>query len=154
MTKIAVFPGTFDPITNGHLDIVEKALPLFDKLILAIGDNSAKRTLFPLEQRMDWMREIFKGNPKVEVDSYKGLTVRYCESVNAKFIVRGLRSSIDFEYEEHIAQVNRELNPDIDTIFVLASKENAHISSTIVRDLIIHNGDYFKFVPDQIKPKS
>lgn len=152
--KTAVFPGTFDPMTNGHVDIVQKALPLFDKVIIALGDNAAKKTLFPLEQRMGWIRDIFKNNAKVEVTSYSGLTVNFCTQVKAQFIVRGLRSSSDFEYEEHIAQVNRELNPAVDTIFVLSSQENAHISSTIVRDLITHHGNYQKFIPKEIVVES
>lgn len=148
--KVAVFPGTFDPMTNGHVDIVNKALPLFDKVIIALGDNAAKKTLFPLEKRLGWIKEIFKDESKVEVSSYSGLTVNYCKEVGAQFIVRGLRSSSDFEYEEHIAQVNRELNPEVDTIFVLSSQENAHISSTIVRDLIKHDSNYQKFIPKEI----
>lgn len=149
--KIAVFPGTFDPITNGHIDILEKALPLFDEIIIAIGVNTSKKTLFTIEQRLAWIEEVFKDNPSIRTGTYEGLTVDFCKKENASFIIRGLRSSIDFDYEEHIAQVNRKLNPEVDTIFVLSSQENSHISSTIVRDIITYGGDYSQFVPREVK---
>jgi pantetheine-phosphate adenylyltransferase len=149
--KIAVFPGTFDPITNGHVDIIEKALPIFDKIIIAIGVNTSKKTLFDLDKRLGWINEVFKDSPAIETGTYEGLTVEYCKKENAGFILRGLRSSMDFVYEEHIAQVNRKLNENVDTIFVLSSQENSHISSTIVRDIITYGGDYSQFVPKAVK---
>ena len=149
--KIAVFPGTFDPITNGHIDIVKKALPLFDKIIIAIGDNATKNRMFSLDQRLEWLEEVFGKEDRVEVTSYKGLTIDFCKKENASFILRGLRSVKDFEYEEQIAQVNKELSPDIETVFVLASQEYGFISSTIVRDLIVHGGDYKRYLPTVVK---
>jgi pantetheine-phosphate adenylyltransferase len=148
--KIAVFPGTFDPITNGHIDIVKKALPLFDKIIIAIGDNATKKRMFSLDQRLQWLEDVFSKEGKVEVASYEGLTINFCKKINASFILRGLRSVKDFEYEEQIAQVNKELSPEIETVFVLASQEYGFISSTIVRDLIMHGGDYKRYLPKEI----
>ncbi len=149
--KIAVFAGTFDPITIGHLDIVRRGLDLFDKIVIAIGVNTKKQNLFDLEKRLAWIREIFKDEPKISVESYSDLTVEFCKQHNSKFILRGLRNGSDFDYEAHIAQLNKQLAPDIETVFVIASPEVSYISSTIVRDLIIYGGDYHSFVPKEVK---
>ncbi len=146
----AVFPGSFDPITIGHVDIVNRALPIFDEIIIAIGVNTQKKYLFPLEQRKDWIAKVFKDNPKVKVDSYEGLTINYCHSVQADYIVRGIRSAADFEYEKTIAHLNNAMQADIETILILSKPELAPISSTIVREIIIGNGDVSKFVPSEI----
>ena len=149
-TKIAVFAGTFDPITLGHVDIINRNLRLVDKMIIAIGVNTKKQTLFSLEDRMAWIKEIFKDEPKIEVDNYTDLTVNYCRSKGAKYIMRGLRNGSDFDYEAHIAQVNKELAPEIETLFTISSPELSYISSTIVRDLIQYGGDYSNFVPNSV----
>lgn len=148
MSKIAIFPGSFDPITRGHVDIVNKGLLIFDKIIISIGNNAKKTTLFSLEQRIGWIKETFKNNPKVEVQSYQGLTIDFCKQVNAQFILRGLRSPGDFEYEQNIAYANKEMVPDIETVFLLSGLSYSNISSTIVRDIIIHKGNFQKFVPE------
>ncbi len=150
MSNIAVFPGSFDPITRGHESVIRRALPLFDKLYIAIGENSEKNPLFPLEKRIRWIKHVFRTEPKIEVVTYKGLTVDFCRSVGAKFILRGLRTSADFEYERAIAQTNRFLNNGIETIFLLTTPEFTPINSTIVREVIKHGGDASKFVPDGI----
>lgn len=149
--KIAVFPGSFDPITKGHLDLIERALPLFDKIIIAIGTNAAKKYMFSLEQRVSWIRESFKDSNKIVVESFSGLTVDYCKSKGAQFIVRGLRNAMDLEYEKAIAQANSKLNKDIETIFLLTAPEYSFISSSIVRDVMRNNGDYQQFVPKCVK---
>jgi pantetheine-phosphate adenylyltransferase len=149
-TKIAIFAGTFDPITLGHADIIKRSLSLFDKVIIAIGVNTKKQTLFSLEDRRKWVQEIFKDEPKVEVDDYTDLTVNYCRSMGARYILRGLRNGSDFDYEAHIAQVNKELAPEIETVFIISSPELSYISSTIVRDLILYGGDYSHFVPNAV----
>ena len=150
--RIAVFPGTFDPITRGHEDIVRRAADIFDRVIIAMGRNTKKQSLFPLEERMAWIREIFKDDPRIEVDTYDELTVEYCRRKGATFIVRGLRSSGDFEYEAHLAQVNRKLDSSVETIFIITSPELSNISSTVVRDIIIYGGDYTPFVPPAVRP--
>ncbi len=150
MSRIAVFAGTFDPITKGHVDIVKRSLPLFDSIIIAIGVNSKKQNLFPLETRLEWIKQIFRDEPKVEIDSYDELTVDYCNKKNASYILRGLRNGSDFDYEAHIAQVNRELENNIETVFMITSPELSYISSTIVRDLIVYGGDYKSFVPAEV----
>ncbi|MBS3915853.1 MAG: pantetheine-phosphate adenylyltransferase [Bacteroidetes bacterium] len=152
--KIAVFAGTFDPITLGHVDIINRSLPLFDKIIVAIGVNTKKQTLFELEDRENWIREIFKKEPKVEVASYSDLTVAFCKERSARYILRGLRNGSDFDYEAHIAQLNRELDAGIETIFCITSPELAYISSTIVRDLIIYGGNFKPFVPEAVNVDS
>ncbi len=149
--KIAVFPGSFDPITLGHYDILTRGLPLFDKIIVAVGKNATKNYMFPLEQRLEWIRETFKNEPKVEADTYSGLTVNYCKEVGANFILRGLRNPADFEFEKAVAQTNRKLNPDLETIFLLTSSGLSSISSSIVRDVLRHEGDYSQFVPAAVK---
>lgn len=150
-TRIAVFAGTFDPITNGHVDVIMRSLPLFDKIIIAIGENTKKQTLFDTEKRLSWIREIFSAEPKIEAASYSGLTVDFCKEVGAGYILRGLRNGSDYDYEAHIAQLNKELNPLIETVFVITSPEVSYISSSLVRDLIIYQGDYTRFVPAQVR---
>ncbi len=148
--KIAVFPGSFDPITNGHVDIIKRSLPLFDKIIVAIGQNSEKKYLFTLEQRMQWIKDVFKDEPKIAVDKYTSLTVKFCMEVKAGFIIRGLRSSADFEYEKSIAQFNKAMEP-VETVFLISEPSLAPISSTIVRDIIRNQGDPSAFIPRQVK---
>jgi pantetheine-phosphate adenylyltransferase len=149
MKRIAVFPGTFDPITIGHVDIVVRGAKLFDEVIVAIGINTKKAMLFDLEQRTKWLEESFQHVPNVRIEHYEGLTVEYCKTVGAQFLLRGLRNGTDFDYESHIAQLNKSLKEDIETVFILSSPELGYISSTLVRDLIIHKGDYQKFLPFQ-----
>lgn len=153
MRKTVIFPGSFDPITVGHVDIVKRALPLFDELIVAIGVNTQKRYLFTLEQRMEWIREVFKDEPKVKVDSYEGLTVNYCQKIGAKYIIRGIRSAGDFDYEKTIAHLNTAMQPDLETLLILSKPELSAISSTIVREIIIGHGDVSKFVPAGLEPE-
>lgn len=149
--KIAVFPGSFDPITLGHYDIVTRALPLFDKIIVAVGENATKKYMFPLEKRLDWIKESFKDEPKIETDTYSGLTVKYCKEKGARFILRGLRNPADFEFEKAVAQTNRKLEHELETIFLLTSSGLSSISSSIVRDVIRHEGDYTQFVPNAVR---
>jgi pantetheine-phosphate adenylyltransferase len=148
--KIAIFPGSFDPITIGHLDVVNRALPLFDEIIIAIGSNSQKNALYTLEQRTKWIEQVFAHEPKVKVDHYDGLTINYCVAKKAQFIVRGIRSAADFEYEKTIAHLNQEMVPNIETILILTSPRLSMISSTIVREIIKGKGDVSKFVPEGI----
>ncbi|AZI19697.1 pantetheine-phosphate adenylyltransferase [Chryseobacterium taklimakanense] len=151
--RIAVFPGSFDPITLGHYDIVERAYPLFDKIIIAIGQNSQKKYMFSLEQRKEFIKQTFKDFPNVEVDSFEGLTIDYCRSKNVNFILRGLRNPADFEFEKAIAQTNRTLTHDnkIETIFLLTSAGKSFISSSIVREIINFKGNYELMVPDAVR---
>jgi len=150
--NIAIFPGSFDPITLGHVSVIKRGLPLFDKLIIAIGINSGKKSMFDLETRKRWIEEIFKDEPKIKVDTYEGLTVDYCKKMNAKFILRGLRTAADFEFERGIGQVNRYLAEDIETVFILTEAKYTPVSSSIVRDIINHGGDISGLVPDVVKP--
>lgn len=149
--KIAVFPGSFSPFTLGHQYVINRALPLFDKIIIAVGSNSSKEYYFSEEQRIQWMEDIFKNEAKVEIRKYDGLTVDFCKSINANFILRGLRNSKDFNYEKEIAQVNQTLNEAIETIFIITSSEYSHISSSLVREVAKNGGDISKFVPKGIK---
>ena len=151
--RIAVFPGSFDPITLGHFDIVERAYPLFDKIIIAIGQNSQKKYMFSLEQRMDFIKRTFKDFPNIEVDHFEGLTIDYCRSKNVNFILRGLRNPADFEFEKAIAQTNRELTQEnkVETIFLLTSAGKSFISSSIVREIITFNGNYELLVPEAVR---
>ena len=150
MMNIALFPGSFDPITKGHEDIILRILPLFDKIIVAIGENNEKKTLFTLKQRINWIKECFQKESKIEVQSYKGLTVNFCREVNALYIIRGIRNMNDFHYEKNIAQVNKTLAPDIETVFLTATPSYSAISSTIIRDIYIYNGDFKQFMPSNI----
>jgi len=149
--KIAVFPGSFDPITLGHLDIVKRALPLFDKIIMAVGVNSVKKTLFDLETRMNWLNDVFANEPKVEVDTFEGLTVHYCKKVHANFLIRGLRNGSDFDYEKTISQLNNIIGEELDTVFFISQPKYSHISSTIVREIIKGKGATEAFLPKEVK---
>lgn len=149
--RIAVFPGSFDPVTIGHVSIALRALPLFDRLVIAIGENTTKRYLFPLEQRMRWLQETFADTPAVEVVSYQGLTADLCERIGARHIVRGLRNSTDHGNERSIALMNLALR-GVETVFLPALAEHAHISSTIVRELIANKADVSAFVPPAVRP--
>lgn len=151
MSRIAVFPGTFDPITKGHEDLVLRAIPLFDKVIVAVGTNSAKQHLYDLDKRMNWIKEVFKNEAKISVESYEGLTVDFCKKKNAQFIIRGLRNANDFEYEKAISQMNLAMNNNIETIFLITSPSYSAISSTIVRDIIKFGGDASQFLPKGVQ---
>ncbi len=151
MERVAVFPGSFDPITRGHESIIRRALTLFDRIIVAIGENSEKKSYFDIQQRISWIREVFSGEPGVEVIRYKGLTVDFCRKNNIRFILRGLRTSADFEFERSIGQVNKKLYPGIETIFFLTDPEYTAINSSIVRDILRHGGDVSEFVPEKLK---
>ncbi|MEC5157952.1 pantetheine-phosphate adenylyltransferase [Chryseobacterium sp. MP_3.2] len=153
MSRVAIFPGSFDPITLGHFDIVERATPLFDKIIIAIGQNSQKKYMFSLEERMEFIRKTFVNFPNVEVDHFEGLTIDYCHSKNVNFILRGLRNPADFEFEKAIAQTNRELTKDnkVETIFLLTSASKSFISSSIVREILTFGGNYEILVPDAVR---
>jgi pantetheine-phosphate adenylyltransferase len=153
MSKIALFPGSFDPFTIGHESIVRRALSLFDKIIIAVGYNTTKEGFFPLENRLQWIRDVFEGEEKISVLKYEGLTVDFCSTSGAQYILRGLRTSSDFEYERAIAQMNRSMHPEIESIFLLTLPEYTHVASTIVRDIILHGGDASMFLPDKIKIK-
>ena len=151
MERIAIFPGSFDPITLGHYDIVERAVPLFDKIIVAIGQNAQKIICF-LWSKEKWIEAALSKFPNVEVDVYEGLTVDYCARKNAKFILRGLRNPADFEFEKAIAHTNRAIaNKEIETVFLLTSSGKSYISSSIVRDVIKNNGDYRLLVPEEVR---
>lgn len=148
--KTCLFPGTFDPITLGHVDIVTRALPLFDKIIIGVGLNSAKAPMFSPEQRLLWIREIFKDEPKVEGAVYEGLTVSFCQQIGARFILRGIRYVSDFEYEKTIADANRTLDKNLETIFLTGEPKYTSVASTIVRDIIRNNGDASLFIPEVV----
>lgn len=150
-SKIAVFPGSFDPVTIGHVSIVERSLPLFDRIVVAMGENIGKRYMFTVEQRLAWLQETFRGQPKVEVMAFKGLTADLCRELGAGFIIRGLRNSTDHGVERSIALMNHALR-GVETIFLPALSEHAHISSTIVRELLANKADVSAFVPAAVRP--
>ncbi|MXN90257.1 pantetheine-phosphate adenylyltransferase [Flavobacterium sp. Sd200] len=150
--KTAVFPGSFDPITLGHYDIIKRGISLFDKVIVAIGVNAEKKYMFDLEDRLSFIREAFKDEPKIEVITYQGLTIDLCKKVGAKFILRGLRNPADFEFEKAIAHTNRQLSK-IETVFLLTAAKTSYISSSIVRDVLRNGGDYTILVPDSVRVK-
>lgn len=151
--KIALFPGSFDPITIGHESIVRRSISLFDKIIIAIGYNSEKKEFFKLNDRIAWINEVFHDEPKVEVQTYEGLTIEFCKKTGAKYLLRGLRTSADFEYERAIAQMNRAMHSEIETMFLLTEPEHTHVNSTIVREVIRHGGDASMFLPAVLKNK-
>lgn len=150
MQRIALFPGTFDPITIGHLDIIHRALPLFDKLIIGIGRNVNKTAMFSEEQRAKWIQEIFRQDNKVSVVIYEGLTVECCKKAGANFIVRGIRYVNDFEYEKAIADMNRSLDNNIETVFLTCLPQFTSVASTLVRDVLRNGGDVTQFLPDVV----
>lgn len=149
--KKAVFSGSFDPITKGHEYIVRSALPLFDEIIVAVGVNIMKKSVFSLEQRLKWIEDVFADSPNVKVKHYEGLTVDFCKENNADYIIRGLRGSVDLEYETTIAEANKKINPEIETVFLLTEPSLRCISSTVVRDLLKHNCPVDEFVPEILK---
>lgn len=149
--KIAVFPGSFDPITSGHVDLVKRAAPVFDTIIVAIGINTEKQYLFDLDQRMKWLKSVFKSFPNVEVDYFEGLTAVYCKKVKANYLLRGLRNASDFDYEKTISQLNQIIGGNLETVFLISRPEFSHISSTIVREIIIGGGDATPFLPKEIE---
>ena len=151
MSRIALFPGSFDPITLGHVDIIERAVPLFDEIKIAVGTNSAKNYLFSLEQRVQWIEQTFAHETKISVITYEGLTVDFAMEQGVQFLLRGLRNPADFEFEKAIAQANREMVPDLETVFLLTSARYAYISSSIVREVYNHGGDFQKFVPATVQ---
>lgn len=148
--KKAIFPGAFDPFTIGHENIVIRGLDLFDEIVVCVGVNSEKNCLFSLQQRLDFIRKVFEDNARVSVDTYSGLTVDYARSIGASHILRGIRTSADFEYERAIAQVNKQMS-GIDTAFLLTTPEHTPVNSTIVRDILRHNGDASMFLPVKIR---
>jgi len=145
-SRKAIFPGSFDPITLGHVDIIARALPLFDAIVIAIGINAEKKYMWSLEDRKQRIENVFKGNPKVSVKTYSGLTATFCKAENAQFILRGLRNTTDFTYEQTIAQANEKVN-GVDSVFLICSPEFSHISSSIVRDIARNDGDYSSLIP-------
>ena len=151
--KRAIFPGSFDPLTLGHHDIINRSVKLFDEVIVAIGINADKKYMFSLEERQKFIEDAFKDEPKVKVVTYKGLTVDFCQKNSVEFILRGLRNPADFEFEKAIAHTNRDLAP-IETVFLLTAARTSYISSSIVRDVIRNNGDYTKLVPDSVRVNS
>ncbi|HEX2969888.1 MAG TPA: pantetheine-phosphate adenylyltransferase [Bacteroidales bacterium] len=150
MKKTAVFPGSFDPFTVGHEALVRRALGIFDEIIIAVGDNAEKKSFFSLAVRKEIISKTFRNDPGVKVDNYSGLTVDYCRSRNASFLIRGLRTSADFEFERAIGQVNKTMAPEIETVFLLTAPEHSFITSTIVRDVLKNGGDASGFVPSAI----
>jgi pantetheine-phosphate adenylyltransferase len=150
MQKIAIFPGSFDPFTIGHESVVKRALPMFDKIVIMIGYNANKKSFYSIEKRLKWINQVFQNEKKVEVQKYDGLTVDFCKKVDAKYILRGIRTSSDFEYERAIAQVNKKMHPEIESVFLLTLPEHTPVMATIVRDIVYHGGDASMFLPDSL----
>jgi pantetheine-phosphate adenylyltransferase len=148
--KIAVFPGSFDPITKGHEALIHRALPLFDEIIIAIGVNSQKQSMFSMEKRKQWIELVFKNENKIKISIYEGLTIDFCKKMNASYILRGLRSSTDFEFEKNIAQMNLAMESKIETVFLITNPELSAINSTIIRDIVKNKGNANPFVPKGI----
>jgi pantetheine-phosphate adenylyltransferase len=148
--RICLFPGTFDPVTLGHVDIINRAIPLFDKIVVGIGKNTTKAPMFSPEQRLAWVKEIYKNESRVDGAIYEGLTVDFCKKINATFILRGIRYVSDFEYEKTIADANRTLDSSIETIFLTGEPKYTSVASTIVRDIIRNGGDASQFLPELV----
>lgn len=151
MKKIAVFPGSFDPLTTGHLELIKRAIPLFDEIIVAIGVNSQKQYLFSLEQRLEWLEKVFEQEANVSVSHFEGLTAHFANKIGAKYMLRGLRNASDFDYEKTISQLNSIVGDGLETVFLISSPEFSHISSTIVREIIKGGGDASPFLPKEIE---
>ncbi|HFA49951.1 MAG TPA: pantetheine-phosphate adenylyltransferase [Bacteroidetes bacterium] len=149
--KKAVFPGSFDPITKGHVQLVKRALPLFDKVVVAVGINSQKKYLFSLAQRMEWLEDVFADEPKVEIADFEGLTAHFCNKIGAGYLLRGLRNASDFDYEKTISQLNTIVGHGLETVFLISEPAYSHISSTIVREIIKGGGDAAPFLPKALK---
>lgn len=150
MEKLAIFPGSFDPFTVGHEDVVKRGLSIFEKVVIAVGYNANKKDFFPLDDRMRWIRDVFANDPRVSVEKYEGLTVDFAKEIGATHILRGIRTAADFEYERAIAQVNKAMS-HIDSVFLLTTPEHTPVNSSIVRDILKHGGDASQFLPEQIK---
>jgi pantetheine-phosphate adenylyltransferase len=153
MEKIAIFPGSFDPFTIGHESIVNRALPLFDKIIVMLGLNQSKKYLFSIETRQKMIEELFHDEPRIKVETHKGLTIDFCKKHGARYILRGLRTSADFEYERAIAQVNKKMYPEIETVFILTMPEHTPVNSSVVREILLHRGDASIFLPQKLDIK-
>lgn len=147
MERIAIFPGSFDPFTVGHESIVQRSISLFDKIYIMIGYNANKQSFFPIEKRMKWINQVFQNEEKVEVRLHEGLTVDFCKEVGARYILRGIRTSSDFEYERAIAQINKKMHPEIESVFLLTLPEHTPVNATIIRDIVSHGGDASMFLP-------
>ena len=147
MERIAIFPGSFDPFHIGHESVVRRAIPMFDMIYIMIGFNANKKSFFPIEKRIKWINQVFQHEDKVKVRLHDGLTVDFCKEVNARYILRGIRTSSDFEYERAIAQVNKKMHPEIESIFLLTLPEHTPINATIIRDIVSHGGDASMFLP-------
>ncbi|QIA09722.1 pantetheine-phosphate adenylyltransferase [Draconibacterium halophilum] len=150
MERIAIFPGSFDPFTIGHESIVRRAISMFDKIYVMIGFNANKKSFFPIEKRMKWINQVFKDEPGIEVRLHEGLTVDFCKEVGAKYILRGIRTSSDFEYERAIAQINKKMHPEIESVFLLTLPEHTPINASIIRDIVSHGGDASMFLPSAL----
>jgi pantetheine-phosphate adenylyltransferase len=150
--KIALFPGSFDPVTKAHVDIIKRSISLFDKFYIGIGDNSSKKGLLSVEKREQMLRAVFENEPKIHIISYEGLTVEFCRSINAGYMIRGIRTVSDFEYEKAIAQMNHALAPEIESIFIVSKPGYSSISSSIVREILRYKGDVSQFIPKEALP--
>ena len=150
--KIALFPGSFDPVTKAHVDVIKRSIGLFDKMYIGIGDNNSKKSLLSIEKREQMMRAVFENEPKIHVVAYEGLTVEFCRSIGAGYMIRGIRTVSDFEYEKAIAQMNHSLAPEIESIFIVSKPGYSSISSTIVREIMRFNGDVSQFIPKEALP--
>lgn len=150
MTRSAVFPGSFDPITRGHESVIRRALPLFDEIYVAVGVNNEKKSYFTVEKRLEFIRKVFDGEPGIKVVQYSGLTVEFCKRVKARYLLRGLRTSADFEFERSIGQINKKLYPQIETVFFLTDPQFTSLTSSIVRDILRYGGDVSQFIPESL----
>jgi len=149
--RICLFPGSFDPVTKGHVDVIRRSVSLFDKLVIGVGINSNKQPMFTTDQRVGWISDIFRDDKRIEVAAYEGLTVNFCKKIGAQYILRGVRYVSDFEYEKAIADMNRMLEGHVETIFLTCAPEYSTISSTLVRDVIRNGGNVDKFIPEEVK---
>lgn len=154
MNNTAIFPGSFDPFTRGHENIIERALPLFSKITIAIGVNSNKEGFFSIEERIELIDSVFKNEPKIEIEAYEGLTVEYCKNKGVSHMLRGIRTASDFEYERGVAQMNKLMLPEVESVFLLTTPELTPVNSTIVRDIMRYGGDVKQFLPNSMNVKS